>query len=124
MKIIMKVSILFSSAAFLLAAGCVKSPSEPKQENHPPEITRVEVAKPVIRLGESTTITCRAIDRDNDALTYKWETANGLGYILGSGATVTYAASACCSGANQIKVTVSDPKNMSDSKQVNVDVIP
>jgi hypothetical protein len=120
----MKLSVLFAGAALLLAAGCVKSPSEPKKENRPPQITRVEVANPVIRLGQSTTITCRAIDPDNDELTYKWETANGLGYILGSGATVRYASSACCFGANQIKVTVTDPGNASDSKQANVDVIP
>ncbi|MDZ7267650.1 MAG: hypothetical protein ONB48_16485 [candidate division KSB1 bacterium] len=118
----MKAPILFTGAVFLLAAGCVKSPSA--SDNRPPQITRVDVANPVIRVGQSTTITCRAIDPDNDELTYKWETANGLGYILGSGATVRYATSACCSGANQIKVTVSDPKNASDSKQVNVDVTP
>jgi hypothetical protein len=120
----MKFLIHLAGAAVLLATGCVKSPSAPKKENRPPEITRVEVANPIIRLGQSTTITCRAIDPDNDELTYRWETANGLGYILGSGATVTYTASACCSGANQIKVTVTDPDNASDSKQANVDVIP
>ncbi len=120
----MKFSILFAGAALLFSAGCVKSPSEPKKENRAPQITRVEVAKPVIRLGQSTTITCRAIDPDNDQLAYQWETANGLGYILGSGVTVTYTASACCLGANQIKVTVTDPKNASDSKQANVDVEP
>ncbi|MGH7455101.1 MAG: Ig-like domain-containing protein [bacterium] len=120
----MKLSIFFASAALLLAAGCVKSPNEAKKENRPPQITRVEVANSAIRVGQSTTITCRAIDPDNDELTYKWETANGMGYILGSGATVTYATSACCAGANQIKVTVADPKGASDSKPANVDVRP
>ena len=106
-----------------LVGGCSgPSPEAPAAQNQAPVIQRLRVSSFTLRVGEACVLTCEAVDPDQDELTYKWETT-GLGYILGSGKSVTFTAAACCVGPNEIKVTVSDPKGASDSRQVTVNVI-
>ena len=59
-------------------------------ENRPPAITSLQVAKSTLAMGESTEVTCVAVDPDGDALSYAWQ-ADG-GELSGVGPGVTWFA--------------------------------
>jgi len=118
-----KVWVLFLLLASVLF-GCSQSTNGPDNKNagnSAPVITKLKAAPENIKVGEPCTITCAAKDPDGDELSYKWETS-GLGYILGSGSSVTFSAASCCAGRNEIMVTVSDPNGESASRKVTVTV--
>ncbi|RME01462.1 MAG: hypothetical protein D6814_01495 [Calditrichaeota bacterium] len=119
----MKGWIVALALGAVIIVGCSSStPGEPEARNQPPVIQQLKVSSLTIRVGTECILTCEAVDPDHDELSYKWETT-GLGYILGSGKSVTFTAASCCVGPNDIKVTVYDSKGASDSRQVTVNVI-
>jgi len=87
--------------------------------NRPPQITSLTADRSDVGPGGTSRVTCTAQDPDGDALTYSWQ-VNG-GTIAGSGTPVTWTAPTAA-GAYTITCTVSDGKDGSDSKSVNVTV--
>lgn len=102
--------------------SCSKATTEVESENFPPEILSLKAVPQNLQVGESARLTCTARDRNGDELHYRWETS-GLGYLLGSGPTITFSAPACCVGLNEITVTVSDPAGARDSRKIVVSVV-
>ena len=68
-----------------------------------------------ITAGESTKITATAAGYQ---IRYLWEAS--AGNIVGSGSEVTYVASPCHVGENEITCTVSDGNNKSESKSLTI----
>ncbi len=119
---IMRVWWLAICGIFLF--GCIQ-PQPTEQIGgaaQPPIITSVTAEPDVIRIGQSSTITCTASDPLGNTLTYRWKV--DLGDIVGHGSTVRYSAAYCCSGVNQISVIVSNSKGGSATGTVEVVVAP
>ena len=72
--------------------------------NHPPEIEASANPK-LIKAGESTTLTVRAFDKNDDPLTYTYKPS--VGTITGEGPKVTYTAPDA-GGEYRINIEVSD----------------
>jgi hypothetical protein len=53
-------------------------------------------------------------------VTYSW--AASAGDIFGSGATITFGASTCCTGKHTITCTAIDANNNKDSKAITIQV--
>ncbi len=65
-----------------------------------------EPASRTIILGESATVTARATDPNNDALTYSWTVNNER--LAATGATITFGSEGRTPGRYNVTVTVSD----------------
>ena len=79
--------------------------SPPGTFNHPPFIQGLTASPSDVAMNGSSLITCTAIDRDNDPLTYTWYATDGT--ITGSGPQVTWWAPDR-RGEFSIRVVVSD----------------
>jgi hypothetical protein len=83
--------------------------------NQPLVFTSLTAEKATIAPGESIKITAVATGY---RLTYTW--TKTAGDILGSGSQVVYAVSPCHLGTYNITCTVTDGKNVSQSKEVTI----
>lgn len=100
----------------LLLPGCGGDDvNEPYQ---PLVYTSLVAEKSNIKVAETTKIKATATGSN---LIYTWSAT--LGDILGSGQEVTYTASICQIGKNKITCTVSNEKNQSVSKTIEIEVI-
>jgi hypothetical protein len=110
-KKFMYLSVIFLMT--LLIANCSK------EEEELPETELVFQSlvseKDTIIPGETTTVTATATGSN---LTYRWSAT--IGDILGSGSEVTYAASPCQAGTNQITCEITDGSNQSASKTIDI----
>ena len=70
-----------------------------------------------IYVGGSTTITAEV---EGEGLVYSWSAT--AGDIIGSGKSVIYAASACCSGSNKITCSVTDAASNSAVNLITINV--
>ncbi|MFQ5676879.1 MAG: Ig-like domain-containing protein [bacterium] len=107
-----------------MLAGCIQ-PQPTEQAGgaaQPPVITSVTAEPDAIHIGQSSTITCNAMDPLGDALSYRWKV--DLGDIVGHGNRVRYSAAYCCTGVNEITVIVSNSKGGSATGRVKVTVAP
>jgi PKD repeat protein len=101
---------------FLFLPGCGgKEEEEPYQ---PLVYASLMAEKSTIKVGETTKIKATSTGSN---LVYTWSAT--LGDILGSGPEVTYTASICQIGKNKITCTVSNEKNESVSKTIEIEVI-
>ena len=73
--------------------------------NHPPEIDVASAYPELIKAGESTELTVRAFDKNDDPLTYTYKPS--VGTIIGEGPRVTYTAPNA-GGEYRIDIEVSD----------------
>lgn len=71
--------------------------------------------KDTIAPGETTVITASA---SGNNLAYYWSAT--IGDILGSGSKITYAASPCQAGTNQITCKITTRGNQSASKTIDI----
>jgi hypothetical protein len=98
---------------FLLFPGCGKE--EEEEPFKPLVYTSLVAEKTTIKAGETTKIKANVTGSN---LVYTWSAT--LGDLLGSGQEVTYTASICQIGKNQITCTVSNEKNQSESKTIDI----
>ena len=62
-------AVIISAVIFTILISCSES-TEPK--NILPEIRAIEANPPTVFLGNATEVSCTAIDKDGDKLTYEW----------------------------------------------------
>ena len=101
---------------FSLLPGCGRE----NEENEPfqPLVYHSLVAEKItLKAGETTRIKASA---NGSHLVYTWTAT--LGDILGSGAEVIYAPSICQIGKNTITCKISNDKNQSETKTVEITV--
>jgi len=101
----------------LIICNCSK-----EEEEEPPAEDLVFYSlvseKDTIRTGEQTKITASAT---GSQLEYFWSAT--LGDIVGSGAEVTYVASPCQAGRNEIICRIENGSTQSDTKSVYIVVL-
>jgi hypothetical protein len=100
---------LATLAVVALLSGCTGSNAPSAPDNRAPVIDSLIVAPPLLRVGESATVTCYARDPDGDPLQYRWSASAGDLLPMGDGSRVRYIAAPCCGGlTNTITVIVQD----------------
>jgi hypothetical protein len=100
---------LATLAVVALLSGCTDSNAPSAPDNRAPVIDSLVVAPPLLRVGESATVTCYARDPDGDPLQYRWSASAGDLLPMGDGSRVRYIAAPCCGGlTNTITVIVQD----------------
>jgi hypothetical protein len=101
----MGLKVFIASFIILCALGCGNNTNPVSHGNNsPPVIQAISFFPDTIVAGESCLIEVKAVDSDNDKLTYEWNTP---GSISGSGSKIFFSPGSCC-GAPKIVVTVSD----------------
>lgn len=86
----MKKFLPFYFVVLLFLAGCKKeTPVQPK--NYPPEITSLSAEHPSLFIGESTLITCKAVDPDGDNISYSWKATGGSFSTTNTSSVTWYA---------------------------------
>lgn len=103
--------ILFISLAL---ASCKKENTTVSTELKFISLTASEKNIPI---GGSTTITAEV---EGEGIVYSWSAT--AGDIIGSGKSVTYAASACCSGSNKITCSVADAASKTAVNLITINV--
>ena len=111
----MKKIILYLFILFMLLPACGGDDEE--EPFKPLVYISLVVEKTTIKVGETTKIKATATGSN---LVYTWSAT--LGDILGSGTEVTYTASICQIGNNKITCIVSNEKNQSESKTIEIKV--
>jgi hypothetical protein len=106
--------ILCLLVIFLFFPGCGKEQEE-KEPFQPLVFNSLVAEKSTIKAGETTKIKATATGSN---LVYTWSAS--LGDILGSGSEVTYTASICQIGKNQINCKINNEKNDSESKTIEI----
>lgn len=76
--------------AFLFLWGCKKE-TPVQSKNSSPEIASLSAEHPNLYIGESTQITCKAVDPDGDKISYSWESTGGS-FSTTNTSTVTWYA--------------------------------
>ncbi len=116
----MKKAMLLVSAILLAAfTGCKEeSPNAP--QNQKPNIISLSAEPSTIRVNQSTTLICDAIDLDGDKLTISWSSQEGLFPDGNVGDTIKWKAPEL-TGIHSITANVSDGKE-SEQGTVNVTV--
>lgn len=85
-----------------------------KKENQAPLIQSTTAHPPTIKTGETTQLTCNAIDPDGDQLTYSWSSSNGSFPIGKNENSISWKAPDE-PGDNTISVKVNDGKDETSS---------
>lgn len=89
------------------------------QDNLPPVIDGVTAAPAAIFVGETSVITCDAVDPESAALTYVWRSDEGS--ISGTGNVVTWKSSGVA-GEHTVSVTVTDASDGVTTGEVKIGV--
>ena len=93
----------------------------PTPVNHSPSIQEIDPLPVTVEAWEAVTVTCRAVDADQDELTYAWIATDGT--ITGQGETITYNAPEIV-GRQTITVTVKDEQGSQAERAIPVQVMP
>jgi len=100
----------------IIATGCGGGSSS-SESNHKPAIKSLTDFSE-LAVGESKKITVEAVDKDGDALTFKWNANQGS--IEGNGKSVTYTAPSTA-GVDNVSLLVNDGKEtVSTSFQIKI----
>lgn len=104
----------------LLAAACSKeTPTRiPVQENRPPEILGIDLRPERVLAFHEIRATCRARDRDNQPMFFKWEASAG-NFPLGFRAQAVSWRSPATGSIHTLRVTVTDTQ---ESTTASIDV--
>jgi hypothetical protein len=115
-KIMIKIyQIVLLLALILVSCGKDDQQEEPEE---PLEFISLQAGKSTIKVGETTSI--KAVAKGSN-LVYYWSAT--LGDILGSGPEVIYAASICQVGKNTVICKITNGKNQSESKAIEIVVV-
>ncbi len=99
-----------------ILAGAISCKKDTNNNNITPlEFTELKADADTLYAGSSTYVRATATGTD---LLFQWSAT--AGDILGSGATVQYAAPPCVSGSHQITCTIKDGGNNTASKTVTI----
>jgi len=85
--------------------------------NYPPRIKSLSPQKSEAFIGESVTVFCTAVDKDNNPISYAWNSSGGT--FTGSGAQVNWIAP-MSAGNYDIACTVSDGNGGLDSTEIEI----
>lgn len=100
--------------------GCSEKENPVSDANNSvPMIVAVTFVPDTVVSGESCLVQCKAVDPDNDNLTYEWES---VGSIAGSGPKVIFSPGSCC-GAPWIFLTVKDGRGGIIDSAINIPFI-
>lgn len=88
--------------------------------NYPPRIKALKADVELVTLGAPATIYCTAVDRENQSLSYDWNSSGGV--ISGQGATVSWTAPSV-PGKYTVYCLVSDGSGGQDSSSVEIEVV-
>ncbi|MFP5470246.1 MAG: hypothetical protein ACLGGV_01500 [Bacteroidia bacterium] len=77
--------------------------------------TSLEANKTTLVSDEEATITANVTGKD---IVYNWETTGGT--LIGSGSSIKFVGSACCSRENKISCTVNDAYGASQTKSLTI----
>lgn len=110
--------IFFGVLGLLLVFGC--EPEEPpdNHENDPIEFVSLTSGRDIIFIEDTTLLKASAKGYE---LSYYWSVEKGD--ILGSGNEVTYVATPCTVGGNEIYCTVKSSNGKEETKHVVVTVL-
>lgn len=102
---------------FIITLAVVISCKKDTNNNNiaPLDFTELKADDDTLYAGSSTYVRATATGTD---LLFQWSAT--AGDILGSGATVQYAAPPCVSGSHQITCTIKDAGNNTASKTVTI----
>jgi Concanavalin A-like lectin/glucanases superfamily len=112
--------IAVPNSSELTANGIVVDYDGASPSNYPPRIRALAATQTQVIFNDSAQVYCTAADRDGDALIYDWSSTGGS--IVGSGASVTFVASAAA-GIDTISSIVSDGHGLSDTAITEIDVV-
>ena len=101
-----------------LYMGCEKEEPPDDHSDDPVEFIALEAARTVIFIEDTTKITATASGYE---LSYHWSVEKGD--ILGSGNVITYVATPCTVGDNEIYCTVKSSNGKEETKHVVVTVL-
>ena len=105
----------------IFSISCSEDKKSPVgSENNAPVIQNISANPTSILINETTTLTCDAIDEDNDNLTYTWSSAKGTFPNGTSSSSVIWKAPAT-TGSQPVEVTVSDGDD-SDNGVIKISV--
>lgn len=88
--------------------------------NYPPRIKALKADDELVTFGQLVTIYCTAVDRENQSLSYDWNSSGGV--ISGQGATVNWTAPSV-PGNYTIHCLVSDGAGGQDSSSAEIEVV-
>ncbi len=104
---------------FFVALFCACDKEEENGDPFEPLVYHSLMAeRTTLTAGETTKIKASA---SGSNLVYTWSST--LGDLLGSGSEVIYAPSICQVGTNKVTCTVSNNKNQSESKTIEITVV-
>jgi hypothetical protein len=103
--------LLFSIPLIFLITGCEekKAPIEPK--NHKPKIESISAKPAALLINTAATLTCIAVDEDNDKVSVSWSSKRGTFFKSNIGAVVKWI-SPSTAGIDTIFVAVNDGKEI------------
>jgi len=110
--------VLFLAISLVVFYSCNKDEDDNNNNGTSFAFTSLVAEHDTIMLDGSTLITATAT---GSGLTYTWSVAKGN--IVGSGSQITYAATPCCVGNNELSCTVEDGDNNTLTRYVTVTVI-
>lgn len=97
--------ILLLLGGVILASCASPPPPPPPPPNHAPRILSLTADRLEVPVGQSTRISCTAVDTDGDNLSYRWSASGGT--IQGDGSEVVWLAPEA-PAEYTVKVTVTD----------------
>lgn len=97
LMIVVGVGVLVIAAAVLLLVWKPFS-------NKPPSLGGIEARQPIVHAGDGVTLTARAIDPNDDTLSYQWMASAGR--IIGDGSAVTLSTSDVDASSGRTDVTI------------------
>jgi len=113
-RIFLTISIL----SIILLSSCKKEEPPDNHDNDPVEFVSLTSGRDVIFIEDTTRLTATATGYQ---LSYIWSVEKGD--ILGSGREVTYVATPCTVGDNEITCTVKSSNGKEQTKSVVVTVL-
>ena len=115
----MKTRLIIAGFLVLMVyGGCTKEEPIDNHDNDPIEFISISSGRAVIFIEDTTRVTVKATGYE---LSYHWSVDKGD--ILGSGEEVTYVATPCTVGDNEIYCTVKSSNGKEETKHVVVTVL-
>ncbi|MGD8781083.1 MAG: PKD domain-containing protein [Ignavibacteria bacterium] len=113
-------AVEYESGKLLVDNVVVDYSSEQTPANYSPRIKSLSTVPTSVLRGDSISVYCTAVDKDNDGLVYTWSASNGE--ITGSGSRVTWIAPED-TGKVDIRVEVNDGNDGSSIETLEIDVV-
>ncbi len=110
--------IIAGFLSLIVLLGCKKEDPPDNHDDDPIEFVSITSGRDIIFIEDTTKVTAKATGYE---LSYYWSAEKGD--ILGSGEEVTYVATPCTVGDNEIYCTVKSSNGKEETKYVVVTVL-